>query len=286
MTNIPKILNWNIRGYYTNQNELQVLINDFTPTFICLQETKLKYDIQKLKNYSIYSKNKTSTRDVMACGGVMTLIHKNVYSLPVDLDTNLQAVAVQISFPYDLIICNIYLEHNMSSQTFKDELEKLIAQLGHSFIITGDFNAHNTSWGSHKTDRRGSIITELTEHFSLTILNEKLPTHVADSNGRMTSIDLTLCTQNLIPFTDWTVLDDLHGSDHFPILISFPYTRIHETNRQVFNTKKANWTEYQKNLNFDNIDSSNIENMERDFTNRIIHAAKQSIPLTRTFKGK
>lgn len=284
MNNTTSILNWNIRGFFTNKYELQVLINEFNPLYITLQETKLNIDTQ-LNNYKSYIKNKTSSQDINACGGVMTLVNSNIQSFPYHLNTNLQAIAVHVTYPFDFIICNIYLEHGLLIQTLEDELENLINQLGHSYIITGDFNAHNSLWGSHKTDRRGAIITELTEKHSLTILNEKLPTHLA-TNGRLTSIDLTICTQNLVSFTDWTVLDDLHGSDHFPLLISFPFTQYEKTQRQLYNIKKANWTEFQRNLNFDNIDTSNINNMERDFTQRIIHAANKSIPIQRPFKGK
>lgn len=284
MSTSTSILNWNMRGFFTNKYELQVLINDFKPLYITLQETKLNFDAY-LNNYKSYIKNKDCAQNINACGGVMTLINSNIQSFSYNLNTNLQAIAVHVTYPFDFIICNIYLEHGLHIQTLKDELENLIEQLEHSFIITGDFNAHNTLWGSHKTDRRGTIITELTDKHSLTILNEKLPTHFA-TNGRLTSIDLTICTQNLALFTDWTVLDDLHGSDHFPLLISFPFTQYDKTQRQIYNIKKANWTEFQRNLNFDNIDTSSINNMERDVTQRIIHAAEKSIPISRPFKGK
>jgi exonuclease III len=224
MTNTTSILNWNMRGYFKNINELQVLTNEFNPTYICIQETKLKTNNINFKNYNTFNKNKTCSQDIMASGGVMTLVDKNIHSVSYQIDTNLQAIAVHVTFPLDFILCNVYIDHGISNQTFKDELEKLIKQLGHSFIITGDFNSHNILWGSHKTDKRGTIITELTDEYSLTILNEKLPTHIADCNGRLTAIDLTICTQNIIHFTEWTVLDDLHSSDHFPILISFPFT--------------------------------------------------------------
>ena len=284
MNHNTTILNWNIRGYFTNKYELQVLINEFKPLFITLQETKLNIDTH-LNNYNSYIKKKTCSQGSNVCGGVMTLISSHIQSSLFQLNTNLQAIPVQLTYPIDFIICNIYLDHNIPIQTFKDELENLVNQQGHSFILTGDFNSHNTLWGSHKTDRRGTLITEITETHSLTILNEKLSTHIA-TNGRRTNIDLTICTQNLVSFTDWTVFDDLHGSDHFPILISFPSTKHVQTHRTSFNIKKANWSEFKRNLNFENIDTSSINSMENDFTQRIIHAANNSIPITNPFKAK
>ena len=284
MNNTTTLLNWNIRGFFTNKYELQVLINEFKPLFITLQETKLNIEAH-INNYKSYIKNKPFSQGINACGGVMTLVNSNLHSLNFQLNTNLQAIAVKLYYPFEFIICNLYVDHNISSQIFKDELESLISQLGHSFILTGDFNSHNILWGSHKTDRRGNIIKEITESHSLTILNEKLPTHIA-TNGRLTSIDLTICTQNLVSFTDWTVLDDLHGSDHFPLLISFPFAQHTQTNRLTYNIKKADWNKFKRHLNFENINTTNINNMEKDFTERIIQAANKSIPVIKPFRGK
>jgi ribonuclease HI/uncharacterized protein YjgD (DUF1641 family) len=286
MTNTPSVLNWNMRGYYTNINELKVIVNDFIPTFITLQETKLKQNNINFNNYTTYIKNKTCFQDVIASGGVMTLINKNVHSKSLLLDTNLQALAVQITYPTDFILCNIYLDHGHTTDFLKDELNKLIGQLGHSFLLTGDFNAHSTLWGSYKTDRRGKLIQEITEQHTLTILNEGLPTHIASSNGRLSAIDLSICTPNLTHLTEWTVLDDLHSSDHFPIVISFPYTRYHKTQRETFDIKKTDWNKFTQNLDFHNINDTNVNDMTQDFTNRIIQAAAISIPIKKGFKGK
>ena len=37
--------------------------------------------------------------------------------------------------------------------------------------------------------------------------------------GNYYAIDLSLCHPNIYLDFDWSVCDDLHGSDHFPILI-------------------------------------------------------------------
>jgi hypothetical protein len=112
----------------------------------------MEYDLQ---NYSLYIKNKIFSQDIVASGGCMTFKQKNIQSFPFQINTELQAIAVHVTFPYDFILYNVYIDHGLTIQTFKDELDKLIRQLGHSFILTGIFNSYNILWGSHKTDRRG-----------------------------------------------------------------------------------------------------------------------------------
>ena len=54
------ILQWNIRGYSGNLPDLKLLISDYNPVCVCLQETKLKYQSGKvLRGYSfVESPNK------------------------------------------------------------------------------------------------------------------------------------------------------------------------------------------------------------------------------------
>ena len=178
MSITPTILNWNIRGFNPNRNELEVLCNQFSPTLITLQETKLKYDTT-FKKYKIYNKIKDCNSTNIASGGVMILANKNIHSEMIDLDTTLQAIAIQTSYPTNFVLCNIYLDHGLRVTEIYDKLKHLIRQLGPNFILTGDFNAHNTMWGSHKTDGRGRTVEDLIDELSLVIKNENLPTHIA-----------------------------------------------------------------------------------------------------------
>ena len=285
MISTPRILNWNIRGFNPNRNELEVLCNQFSPTFITLQETKLKNDTT-FKNYKIFNKTKDCNSTNIASGGVMILADKNIHTELLDLDTTLQTIAIQTSYPTNFVICNLYLDHGLRVTEIHDELNHLIQQLGPNFILTGDFNAHNIIWGSHKTDGRGRTIEDLIDEFSLTVKNEHLPTHLASTNNRLTAIDVTLCTQDLTDEFDWTVLDDLHGSDHFPILLTFSQYSQNLTQREKYNINNADWTIYRQNVNLLNLDRTDIDSFTEDFTKRILSAAKTSMTMSKCFQGK
>ena len=51
------ILQWNIRGLQANREELNILLSDFNPTIVTLQETFLNATKTTVfKNYSFYSR--------------------------------------------------------------------------------------------------------------------------------------------------------------------------------------------------------------------------------------
>ena len=50
------ILQWNVHGLQANRQELNILLSDFNPTLVSLQETFLKHNKSTaFKNYSSYS---------------------------------------------------------------------------------------------------------------------------------------------------------------------------------------------------------------------------------------
>ena len=50
-------------------------------------------------------------------------------------------------------------------------------------------------------------------------LMKKQPTYLHPPTGNYSVIDLSLCHPSIYLDFDWSVCDDLHGSDHFPNLM-------------------------------------------------------------------
>ena len=152
------IIQWNINGYYTHYEQLQILINNFSPDIICLQETNFKKNHQPtLKHFNTFVKNRVNENH--ASGGVAIVISDKYDSTEIPLNSNLEAVAISISFPKRIHICNIYIPNSFPLDL--QDLEDLIAQLPVPLILSGDFNSHHALWGSTKTDRRGKTIENL-----------------------------------------------------------------------------------------------------------------------------
>ncbi|MES9881569.1 MAG: endonuclease/exonuclease/phosphatase family protein [Sedimenticola sp.] len=68
------IVQWNCRGIKPNKDEISLLIQDYNPIAVCLQETFLKdTDLISFKSYAMY--NKCSDNVVRASGGVSILVN-------------------------------------------------------------------------------------------------------------------------------------------------------------------------------------------------------------------
>jgi Endonuclease-reverse transcriptase len=159
------------------------------PIISCLQETKFRANFKPVyRGYHAFYRNKNSHTN--AHGGVLTLIKSNISCSEVHLNTEIQAVAVRVNFPYEMVICNIYTPH---TEIFSaDDWLDLIRQLGPKYMLSGDFNAHSTSWGSKKNCSRGDILNEVIEEEYLVLLNTGNQTHFSLGTKSFSAIDLTL----------------------------------------------------------------------------------------------
>lgn len=279
------IIQWNINSYYSQLEYLKLIIADFNPSVICLQETNFKNNhCAKINQYNHVFKNRINNN--YACGGVTTYIHNSIFYEEIQLQTNLEAVATKVllSLGY-LTICNLYLPNSYDFQT--QEIIELINQLPLPFIIVGDLNAHSLSWGSHKLCRRGKKIEKILEDPSIVLLNTGNVTHINNSSKTFSAIDLSLCSVSIAHTTDWTTLNDSYGSDHIPINITFPKAisqQIHVEPKWKF--YQADWDKYRKiiyntlNENSWTLEQVNttIDKKVSNFVNIIINAANLSIP--------
>ncbi len=61
-------------------------------------------------------------------------------------------------------------------------------------------------------------------------LNQSINQSIHCQTGLFTAIDLSLCSFTVLLDSNWKVLPDLHGSDHFPIILTSaegePHTRL------------------------------------------------------------
>lgn len=278
MTGKTFLLQWNINSFYNKLEELQILIRNYNPMIICLQETRFKTHQQpNIKNYKIFRKDFPGGNN--ACGGVIIAVRNDIPCSEISIRTHHQIIAVEISYPWKIAIACIYIP-NSTAITFS-EISNIIDQLPHQSIVLGDINAHNTIWGSQYSDRRGKIMESIFFNQDFCCLNNGSPTHFSLANNTFSAIDVSFSRGFFTTELIWTVLSDTHSSDHYPIKINSIHERTQETRRSKWNIKKANWESFNNelHLNFEQ-ETDNINNYCKNITNCIILAAEKSIPKT------
>ena len=274
------ILQWNCRSVKANFEELNLSINENKPVAVCLQETFLKdSDRLTLKCHSCYFQN--CTDNDKASGGVAVIVNNSVPHRSVRLDSTLQAVAVSVSLNKTITLCSVYLPPSLQIDIQK--LDHLIDQLPKPFLLMGDFNSHHTLWGCTNTNDKGRTIEDFINTHDLVLLNDKSSTYLHPATGSYSSLDLTICSPGIFVDLNWKVVDDLHGSDHFPIQVSEVGPSVQQ-HPQRWKLHKANWEQFRVQCE-QTLHPSALENCENPaelFTSLLYSAAEKSIPRTST----
>ena len=122
----------------------------------------------------------------------------------------------------------------------------------------------------------------ITEH-DLVLLNDKISTYLHPATGSYSSLDLAICSPEIFPDLNWKVVDDLHGSDHFPIQVSEVGPSVQQR-PQRWKLHQANCEQFRVHCE-QTIHPSAFEDCENPielFTSLLYPAAEKSIPRTST----
>ena len=84
------------------------------------------------------------------------------------------------------------------------------------------------------TNDKGEIIENCIAENDLCLFNNKQPTYLHYPTRNYFALDLSICSPNIYLDFDWSVVDDLHRSDHFPIKIEeIESTNEHHENMPI-----------------------------------------------------
>ncbi|XP_017465627.1 PREDICTED: RNA-directed DNA polymerase from mobile element jockey-like [Rhagoletis zephyria] len=277
-------LQWNINGYFNNYVNLELLIKTLNPSVVLLNETHLASGVSAHtpKAYIGYFYN--LPHNAISKQGIAILVKRNLPHIPIPLPLSIIAsLAIEIQTPNKISIACAYCPPNQFFTT--TDFTNLFPPGPHPFILAGDFNAWSPLWGSVSANARGHAIEDAILISNSVILNDGSPTHFSTHNT-LTHIDLTLCSASLSPKVSWRLLDDLHCSDHFPIVFTIPSRPLNFFKPRVyFKTDLADWAKFEDACETFSCYfpvSSNI-NQETSCIQKIIRsAANKAIPLTPT----
>lgn len=281
-----KVIQWNINGLINNYHELQLIIKDYNPDIISIQETHIPVNHTNIifpKQYNGFFHNLPNNASAKQGIGILvkkTIPHKLLYT-----NDDIACTAIQISTGINLTVACMYIPPH---QNFSEQrLKTIINNLSPPFLITGDLNSWSPLWGSTDSNSRGIILENLIFNEDLIVLNNGSPTHFSTHNT-FSNVDITLSSPQLAPLCFWKTLSSLYGSDHYPILITIEKSAVHTKSnwKPKYKTESANWPLYQQKCN-ENISkyniTTNINQQAAALVKCIRSAANVSIPQT---KGK
>lgn len=273
------VLQWNLRGIKSNEQDLKAIMNTYNSDIILLQETKLKeQDVYKVNGFKSFCRNVRCASNQIAHGGVAILVRENLNPVRIHLNTDLQAVAVRIHLTSPIIFCSFYVQEK--DNVSKAEIQKLLDQLGNQFVLGGDFNAHSPMWNHDNYNVLGSIIEDLMqENDDLLLLNSDEATYFNKRYQKWSTLDLTFYSGKNYGNIQWHTHEDLANSDHLPIIFYMIPPRMHEITQpeRNFQESKADWASFQRKtaiLDFSNYNISSVES----FGSQIIKIAEKTIP--------
>ena len=260
------LIQWNLRGFRKNREQVQLLVSEHIVSAVCLQETKLgDFTPNFGQNFNLYRSSPMIGEH--ACGGTAIIVKKSVNQRIIQIDGILQANAVQIFTNKWVTLCSVYLEPNLEErlldmsgrprQLHVGDLQDLVDQLPQPFILMGDFNAKHTLWGERSCNHRGYVIEELIDRNDVILMNNGSPTRYDVVHNSASAIDLTICSSSLRLDYQWSVDDCLHGSDHWPIHIKY-VRNLPSHCLPKWKIGAANWKLYSK--------SSLVKRNHREFS--------------------
>lgn len=211
-----QILQWNCRGAVLNKNDLIHLHNKFKPFVSTLSETWLRPELTfRIPGYVILRQDRSD-----AYGGVAIAIRNNLpysqFPLP-SFSDDLSVIAAIVNK-----ICIVSIYFSRPNVNIFAHLSQLFSILPRPFLVLGDFNCQHQSWGSTSSNNYGKRLLQIIDSHCICILNTGLPTRLTGPNEGASAPDLSLCSPDLASTLDWHPLASPYGSDHFPLVITFP----------------------------------------------------------------
>lgn len=252
--NCLKILQWNGQSVNNKKPALLNHLSEFTADVLILSETWFKptWDVS-FKGYNIVRKDHFRGKT-----GCAIFVSKRLNYTEINLTQNFNdgtmVCGVTLHGDINLNILSIYRPQH-SLHTVNDWLN-IFSQCPSPCLIGGDFNVHNSLFGSSRNDSAGNTLLNAIDLTPLVVLNNGKPTRlVKPPSAFKSAVDITLASPDVAPDIIWDVADDSLGSDHLVVHMQYSRFRVDENSflhpRSNWDTKNANWELFRNMIDSD-----------------------------------
>lgn len=288
------ILHQNLQHCRAATLELIENCNELNASIMCIQEPYVyQGTVRGLPGQNLYCSNQLNP--------LAAIVSYTNNALIISKYTTRTCCCVLFQTQTPFLLCSVYYSRNADNLLEElSHLERLIEEYNElPIIITGDFNAWHSTWGSQLDDRRGEEILEFLCSNLLILMNDGLaPTF--DNDGRQSYIDLTMTNNNAARFIkDWQVVDTETKSDHF--LISFtwsvsPSSFVPKSLTRKYKTRNIDWTKFSglianelQSFEYSVNNLSNKQEIEKfvnNLTDSVQKVSNESLPMTKPTNRK
>jgi hypothetical protein len=170
------ILMWNANGLTNHRNELILTLNEKKIDLALISETHFTTNTKfSIPGYNIITSNHP---DYTSHAGAAIIIKSSLlYTTFSNIQENyLQAAILSIKLNHiPITITATYCppKHKITPQQY----ENFFNYLGHYFIVGGDLNAKNQSWGCHTSNPKRRTLLQIVNRKNYTILAPPDPTY-------------------------------------------------------------------------------------------------------------
>ena len=211
----------------------------------------------------------------------------NTAALPQSADPHLEQQGISITMPnrQQLHIHNIHIPPCSSCSAGHNASIAHLIWNNEMSLIVGDINAYHSRCETNTNeDERGEQLADEINAADYTIFNMNEDTQLP-TNGRSTSPDINLASNDIALLSDWSVSTSL-ASDHLPILITInsKLSTIDGPRRTYVNLKIAVWIRYAEACDKYLAEAGEIrtvEQAEKTFRKAVNNASGLFIPAGR-----
>lgn len=267
----------NVHSFKCNKNQIIDYLDRNNIHVCSCSEIWMKLEEELLlKNYKVHYDKRTD-----GYAGSALLFKNNITFTAIELpkfEIINVAAAITENLPENVTFISVYVpakRKELPENIIRRDLIKLSSSLksiSGNYIVGGDFNAFQNSWGSSYNDMRGILLME--EFESICLLNDGSPTRMPTNNTKPNALDLTWSTSGIFDRVEWEVKKETLGSDHMVISMRIAMGMNSE---KIKVKPKIDYEAFKKNI--DDLDTSNVKNLS-DFIMLIEGAKDNATPET------